>query len=454
MILSMTGFGRGTAVRSGREITVELRSVNSRYFEYSSRIPRTCSYLDSRLKKQLNERITRGKVELSMTIQNVDAADTVVTVNMELARSYQQAMRDLSEQLGVKNDISAAVLTRFPDVLATRHADVDEEQLWEDVSAVTAQALDCFVEMRAAEGAKMKADVENRLNFLEECVGKVETLSAGRVEAYTNRLYEKLKVILEDRDIDDARVLTEAAIFGDKTAVDEETVRLRSHISQYRGILQLNEPVGRKLDFLTQELNRETNTIGSKCQDLDITRIVVDMKAEIEKIREQIQNLEGSRRFSEECNEADQHRVWQYGQRGPGRGSGQPGFCAGQASCQGSAGARHADRRFLWAQHPCRAHHGFRSCGALGPSAGNGGQPCGRAGEQGNNRGGTDPWRRINFCLSCPVPPAPVRTAWSRHCARPIRRSKKPCLPPPAAPAPGSRKVWITTTAPRSSSVI
>ena len=281
MILSMTGFGRGTAVRNGREITVELRSVNSRYFEYSSRIPRTCSYLDSRLKKQLNERITRGKVELSMTIQNVDAADTVVTVNMELARSYQQAMRDLSEQLGVKNDISAAVLTRFPDVLATRHADVDEEQLWEDVSAVTAQALDRFVEMRAAEGAKMKADVENRLNFLEECVGKVETLSAGRVEAYTNRLYEKLKVILEDR-----------AIFGDKTAVDEETVRLRSHISQYRGILQLNEPVGRKLDFLTQELNRETNTIGSKCQDLDITRIVVDMKAEIEKIREQIQNLE------------------------------------------------------------------------------------------------------------------------------------------------------------------
>ena len=185
MILSMTGFGRGTAVRNGREITVELRSVNSRYFEYSSRIPRTCSYLDSRLKKQLNERITRGKVELSMTIQNVDAADAVVTVNMELARSYQQAMRDLSEQLGVKNDISAAALTRFPDVLATRHADVDEEQLWEDVSAVTAQALDRFVEMRAAEGAKMKADVENRLNFLEECVGKVETLSAGRVEACT-----------------------------------------------------------------------------------------------------------------------------------------------------------------------------------------------------------------------------------------------------------------------------
>ena len=292
MILSMTGFGRGTAVRNGREITVELRSVNSRYFEYSSRMPRTCSYMDSRLKKQLNEQITRGKVELSLTVQNVDAADTVVTVNKELARSYQQALRDLSEELCIKNDTTASLIARFPDVLATRHADVDEEKLWEDVSAVTAEALEKFVQMRAAEGAKMKADVESRLCFLEECVGKVEALSAGRVEAYTNRLYEKLKVILEDRNIDDARVLTEAAIFGDKTAVDEETVRLRSHIAQYRSILELDEPVGRKLDFLTQELNRESNTIGSKCQDINITRLVVELKSEIEKIREQIQNIE------------------------------------------------------------------------------------------------------------------------------------------------------------------
>ena len=292
MILSMTGFGRGTAVLNGREITVELRSVNSRYFEYSSRIPRSCSYMDSRLKKQLNERVTRGKVELSMTIQNVEAADAEVTVNMELARSYQQAMRDISEQLGVKNDISAGILTRFPDVLATRHADVDEEQLWEDVSAVTAQALDRFVEMRAAEGAKMKADVENRLRFLEECVGRVETLSAGRVENYTNRLYEKLKVILEDRNIDDARVLTEAAIFGDKTAVDEETVRLRSHLSQLDSMLSAGGAIGRKLDFLLQELNREANTIGSKANDIEQARTVVEIKAELEKIREQTQNIE------------------------------------------------------------------------------------------------------------------------------------------------------------------
>lgn len=292
MILSMTGFGRGTAVRNGREITVELRSVNSRYFEYASRIPRTCNYLDSRLKKQLNQRISRGKVELSLTMQEVDAADTVVAVNLELARSYQQALEQMSQTLGMRNDVSAGLVSRFPEVLSTHHADADEEQLWEDVSAVTAQALDRFVAMRAAEGEKMKADIESRLAFLEQCVGRVESLSAGRVENYTARLYEKLRVILEDRELDDARVLTEAAIFADKTAVDEETVRLRSHIAQYREILSLDEPVGRKLDFLTQELNRETNTIGSKCQDLDITRIVVDMKAEIEKIREQIQNLE------------------------------------------------------------------------------------------------------------------------------------------------------------------
>ena len=292
MILSMTGFGRGTAVLNGREITVELRSVNSRYFEYSSRIPRSCSYMDSRLKKQLNERVTRGKVELSMTIQNVEAADAEVTVNMELARSYQQAMRDLSEQLGVKNDISAAVLTRFPDVLATRHADVDEEQLWEDVSAVTAQALDRFVEMRAAEGAKMKADVESRLCFLEERVGRVETLRAGRVEAYTNRLYEKLKTILEDRSIDDARVLTEAAIFADKTAVDEETVRLKSHIDGMRDELLKGGNVGRKLDFIAQEMNREANTILSKANDIEVSDHAIDLKTEIEKIREQVQNIE------------------------------------------------------------------------------------------------------------------------------------------------------------------
>ena len=280
----MTGYGRASAVCGGREIMVEMRSVNARYFEYSSRIPRNCAFLDSRLKALLNSRIARGKVELTLTVQNTEASDMAVAVDMELARSYQQALRDMSENLGVKNDITAGLLARFPDVLVARQAPVDEEQLWSDVSDVAALALQRFVEMRG--------DIAARLDTVEACVDRVESLSAGRVEKYTQRLYERLKVILEDRSIDDARVLTEAAIFGDKTAVDEETVRLRSHIAQYREILGSDQPVGRKLDFLTQELNREANTIGSKCQDLDITRVVVDMKAEIEKIREQIQNLE------------------------------------------------------------------------------------------------------------------------------------------------------------------
>jgi uncharacterized protein (TIGR00255 family) len=292
MVLSMTGFGRGESVEHGRDITVEIRSVNSRYFEYSSRLPRSCNYLDSALKKQLNTRISRGKVELGLTIQTIDAPDSTVAVNMELARSYQKALREISETLEVKNDLNATALARMPDVLTVVCAKTDEEQLAADVEKVCALALDNFISMRAAEGEKMKADVMSRLETVENCVAKIETLSAGRVETYTNRLYEKLKTLLADKDIEESRILTEAAIFADKTAIDEETVRLHSHIAQYRAILSMDEPVGRKLDFLTQELNRETNTIGSKCQDIDITRIVVDVKAEIEKIREQIQNIE------------------------------------------------------------------------------------------------------------------------------------------------------------------
>ena len=292
MILSMTGFGRGEQVLHGRDITVEIRSVNSRYFEYSSRIPRSFAFLDAQLKKQLAARISRGKVELSLTVQNVDAPDSTVQVNMELAKSYQQALAQISETLGVKNDVTVQTLARMPDVLTVTAARANEEELTADVTAVCEDALQAFIAMRATEGEKMKADVLGRLDTVENFVTQIEGLTEGRVQNYTDRLYEKLKVILEDRDIDDSRILTEAAIFADKTAIDEETVRLRSHLTQYRQILSLDEPVGRKLDFLTQELNRETNTIGSKCQDLDITRIVVDIKAEIEKIREQIQNIE------------------------------------------------------------------------------------------------------------------------------------------------------------------
>lgn len=292
MVLSMTGYGRARLTLHGRDITVEIKSVNSRYFEYSSRLPRGYSFLEDKLKKLVNGKIARGKAELNLTIVNVEAPDTVITPNVELARQYKAAMDEMARQLGMRNDVTLSGLCRFPDMFSAVHAEADEAELWQDVQAVAAAALENFVAMRAAEGAKLREDVLARLCTLEKDVGVIEQTSAARVQKYTDKMYARLKELLDGRDIDDARILTEAAIFADKTAVDEETVRLRSHIRQYRDILALSEPVGRKLDFLTQELNRETNTIGSKCNELDITRVVVEMKGEIEKIREQIQNLE------------------------------------------------------------------------------------------------------------------------------------------------------------------
>ena len=265
MVLSMTGYGRAGALLHGRDIKVELRSVNARFFEYSSRLPRSCAFLEDKLKKLVASKVSRGKVELSLSIQTVTAADTVVSVGM---------------------------LSRFPDVLTQTAAPTNEDELWEDVRTVAEQAVDAFVAMRAVEGEKMKADVAGRLTTIETLVAKIEENSAGRVQAYSDKLYARLQELLGDCSIDEGRLVTEAAIFADKTAIDEETVRLHSHVAQYREILELDEPIGRKLDFLTQELNRESNTIGSKCQDVAITRLVVELKSEIEKIREQIQNIE------------------------------------------------------------------------------------------------------------------------------------------------------------------
>ena len=292
MVLSMTGYGRAEEVRNGRDIAVELRSVNSRYFEYSCRVPRTCAFLEDPLKRLVAEQVHRGKVELSLSIQNVSAADAVVQINWGLAESYCQALSSLAERLDIRNDITVTALTRFPDVLTQSAAPADPDALWADVQAVAGQAVTAFLQMRAAEGEKLRADVEARLLTVEELVRRIEQGSAGRVQAYTQRLYARLQELLADRNIEESRVLTEAALFADKTAIDEETVRLHSHVAQYRQILTLDEPIGRKLDFLTQELNREANTIGSKCQDAALTRLVVELKSEIEKIREQIQNIE------------------------------------------------------------------------------------------------------------------------------------------------------------------
>ena len=278
MVLSMTGYGRAGALLHGRDIKVELRSVNARFFEYSSRLPRSCAFLEDKLKKLVAAKVSRGKVELSLSIQTVTAADTVVTVNWQLAEGYRAALNAMAERMDLKNDVSVGMLSRFPDVLTQTAAPTNEDELWEDVKSVAEQAVD--------------ADVAGRLTTIETLVGQIEENSAGRVQAYSDKLYARLQELLGDRSIDEGRLVTEAAIFADKTAIDEETVRLHSHVAQYREILELDEPIGRKLDFLTQELNRESNTIGSKCQDVSITRLVVELKSEIEKIREQIQNIE------------------------------------------------------------------------------------------------------------------------------------------------------------------
>lgn len=292
MVLSMTGYGRAGALLHGRDIKVELRSVNARFFEYSSRLPRSCAFLEDKLKKLVAAKVSRGKVELSLSIQTVTAADTVVSVNWSLAQGYRAALDSLIEKMELKNDVTAGMIARFPEVLTQTAAPTNEDELWQDVQSVALQAVDAFVAMRAAEGEKLKADVAGRLDTIEELVAKIEQGSAGRVQVYSDRLYARLQELLGDRSIDESRLVTEAALFADKTAIDEETVRLHSHVAQYREILTLDEPVGRKLDFLTQELNRESNTIGSKCQDVAITRLVVELKSEIEKIREQIQNIE------------------------------------------------------------------------------------------------------------------------------------------------------------------
>jgi uncharacterized protein (TIGR00255 family) len=289
---SMTGYGRAQQVLNGRDITVEVKSVNSRYFEYSSRLPRNHGFVDDALKKAVNGAVSRGKVEAYVSMQNLEEGDVQVQANVAVAKSYLAALGEVSGELGVENDVTASVLARFSDVFTVTRSETDEEQMRADILAVAAGALERYNQMRAAEGEKLAADILGRLCAIEAMLAEVEKDSAGRTRRYTRRLYERLQEVLQGATIDEGRILTEAAVFADKTAVDEETVRLRSHLKQYRDILAQSGQVGRKLDFLTQELNREVNTIGSKCQEVDITRLVVDMKAETEKIREQIQNLE------------------------------------------------------------------------------------------------------------------------------------------------------------------
>lgn len=292
MIRSMTGYGRGQQLLHGRSITVEIRSVNHRYFEFSCRTPRGCAFLEDRLKRTLQQAISRGKVEVSLTLQTVESRGGAVAVDHALAGQYLTALRALAAEYGLTDDLTLSTVARLPDLFTVCRGEEDEEELAADVLSVLQEALDRFVAMREAEGERLRADVLSRLLTLEEHLAFVEERSPQTVAEYRARLTAKLNELLGGAAADEARILTEAAIVADRLAVDEETVRLHSHIAQLRGILDCAEPVGRKLDFLVQEMNRETNTIGSKCSDTAIAGHVVEMKSEIEKIREQIQNIE------------------------------------------------------------------------------------------------------------------------------------------------------------------
>lgn len=292
MIKSMTGFGRAEQIIDGRDIIVEIRSVNHRYYEFSARVPRAYGYIEEKLKSFLNGRISRGKVEVSVSIAAVEAADTLIEINKAVAKGYVDALRSVGEELGLADDLTLSQLVRLPDIFTVRKTADDEEQIWNSVKTVADEAVSKFISMRETEGLKMKEDVLERADLIERLVDEVERLSPISAENYRSKLYSRLCEVLADKNIDEQRIVTEAAIFADKTAVAEETVRLKSHIRQLRDMLALDEPVGRKLDFLIQEFNREANTIGSKAQDIAVTKIVVDLKSEIEKIREQIQNIE------------------------------------------------------------------------------------------------------------------------------------------------------------------
>ena len=292
MIKSMTGYGRGQATVEGMDITVEIKSVNHRYYEYTSRLPRTYGFLDDKLKSYLQGSISRGKVDVYVSIDIVDAPGSEVAVNYALAEGYLRGLRALAERYGLRDDITVANLARYPDILTVRKAAEDEEKIWEAVRRVADMALERFLQMREREGARMREDILSRAQTILHAVEKVEERSPQTVKEHMDKVQARMRELLGDASVDEQRLLTEAAIFADKIAVAEETVRLRSHLDQLEQLLGGDEPVGRKLDFLVQEINREANTIGSKAQDVALARIVVDIKAEIEKIREQIQNIE------------------------------------------------------------------------------------------------------------------------------------------------------------------
>jgi len=292
LIKSMTGYGRAVETVNGREFTVELRSVNNRYLDCSVRLPRMLSFAEDAVKQAVKASISRGKVDVFITVRSEAGDEVQVSLNKAVLQSYLTAMHQMVDEFGVKDDISVSAVSRLPEVFVIEKPQVDEEQLLSDLMSVVAKALEGYDAMRQAEGEALDRDLRSRGQTILELVAQVEAGNGKTVSDYRARLEAKIREVLANTAIDESRILTEAAIFADKVAVDEETVRLRSHLKQMNNMLSAGGAMGRKLDFLLQEMNREANTIGSKCTDVALARIVVDIKAELEKIREQTQNIE------------------------------------------------------------------------------------------------------------------------------------------------------------------
>ena len=288
----MTGYGRAVETVNGREFSVELRSVNNRYLDCTVKLPRSVSFAEEAVKQAVKASVSRGKVDVFISIKSENSDDTKISLNASVLEGYLSAMRQMVTDFGVRDDISVSTVSRLPEVFTVEKPEVDEDQLKADLMGVVAKALAGYDAMRVAEGKALDADLRSRGNTILELVSQVEAGNGQTVIDYRTRLENKLKEVLANTAIDESRILTEAAIFADKVAVDEETVRLRSHLEQMNTMLTSGGAVGRKLDFLLQEMNREANTIGSKCTDVRLARIVVDIKAELEKIREQTQNIE------------------------------------------------------------------------------------------------------------------------------------------------------------------
>ncbi len=292
MIKSMTGYGSAKGECQGLAISIELKSVNNRYLDCSVRLPRGFLFAEDSVKSRVQSHITRGKVDVFISIDSTGADAMLVKVNERLAAGYVSAIRQLSQSYDLPDEFSAAALARMPDVLTIEKQDADADAVIASVAEITDRALYAFDEMRAREGGKLHDDISTRLDTIEAYVGEIERRSPETVLEYRERLLRKMTEVLQNTALDEQRILLEAGIFADKVAVDEETVRLRSHIAQMRTMLSDGSPIGRKMDFLVQEFNRESNTIGSKCNDSAVTKIVIELKSEIEKIREQIQNIE------------------------------------------------------------------------------------------------------------------------------------------------------------------